>query len=282
MSRASIALFALLPLTAFAAPPAVGYAQATGYFKKDSRPTLYQPLNLLDGRESTAWCSPTGDPLSEKLTFGFKGPVKIDEVRVYTGNGFDESTFTDFARAKKLSIKGPTGGNNFAVADQRGLQAVALNPPLEGAQFTVEVLDVFPAEDIDQPACITDIVFYSDGKPLNGSWLTPKLKYDKATAPLLGTWFAGSEGAPDKFLSFYFDGTYRYVYEPYDRPKDAKTITGEYDVSGSRMTLSVPNKGKVSAGVNREKKGSDGDVVRTLKLDGDLPEELKQTFRDVM
>src|SRR6476619_3162807 len=99
MIRATyVAVIAALP--AFAGP--IGYAQATGYFKKDSRPTLYQPLNLLDGRESTAWCSPTGDPLSEKLTFGFKGPVTIDEVRVYTGNGFDEATFTDFGRAKKL------------------------------------------------------------------------------------------------------------------------------------------------------------------------------------
>ena len=32
----------------------IGYAQATGYFKKESRPTLYQPLNLLDARDATA------------------------------------------------------------------------------------------------------------------------------------------------------------------------------------------------------------------------------------
>ena len=31
-----------------AAAAGVGFAQATGYFKKDTRPTLYQPLNLLD------------------------------------------------------------------------------------------------------------------------------------------------------------------------------------------------------------------------------------------
>lgn len=272
----------LSPLSAFAAPPAIGYAQATGYFKKDSRPTLYQPLNMLDGRESTAWCSPSGDPLSERLTFGFKGPVAIDEVRVYTGNGFDDSTFTSFGRAKKFSITGPSGGSNFSVADQRGLQAVALNPPIEGTQFTVEVLDVFPAEDIDQPVCVTDIVFYSEGKPLNGSWLTPKLKYDKATAPFLGTWFAGSDGAPDKFLSFYFDGTYRYVYEPYDRPKDAKTLTGEYDVSGSRITLTIPSKGKVNLGFSKDKKGSGEDAFRTLRLDGDVPDDLKHAFRDKM
>ena len=276
------AMFALVAVLAssslLAAAPAIGYAQATGYFKKDTRPTLYQPLGLLDGRESTAWCSPSGDPLSESLTFGFKGSVRIDEVRVYTGNGFDDVTFGQFGRAKKLGIKGPVGGHNFTVADQRGLQAVSFDPPLEGAQFTIELLDVYPPEDMDQPTCVTDVIFYADGKPLNGNWLTQKLKYDKSTAPFLGTWFAGSEGAPDKTLSFYFDGTYRYIYEPYDRPKDAKVLTGDFDVSGSRMTLTVPGKGKVSLGVSRDAaKSGEG---RVLKFDGDVPEDLKPSFRD--
>ena len=39
------------------------------------------------------------------------------------------------------------------------------------------------------------MIFYTDGKPLNGAWLTQKLKYDKHRAPLLGTWYAGYEGA---------------------------------------------------------------------------------------
>src|SRR5215471_20290733 len=77
----------------------IGYAQATGYYKKDTRPTLYQPLNLLDGREITCWCSTSSDPLAETLTFGFKDMAKIDEIRIYTGNGFDDRTFQEFSRA---------------------------------------------------------------------------------------------------------------------------------------------------------------------------------------
>ncbi len=278
MRRLALALLAL-PATAAAGP--IGYAQATGYFKKDTRPTLYQPLNLLDAREATAWCSPTADPLNEQLTFGFKGSTRIDEIRVYTGNGFDESTWQQFSRAKKLSIKGPTGAFAFTVADQRGLQAVAINPPLEGAQFSVEILDVYPAEDPDTPACVTDIVFYSEGKPLNGSWLTQKLKYDKNQAPLLGTWFAGYEGAPDRYLSFYFDGTYRYVFDPFDKStQKEKVIAGSYDVSGTRITLEVPGKGKAVIRYVREKdKNGRGHL---LSLDGNVPEDLKQRFRDYL
>ena len=276
MSRAllSVALVAAFP--ALAAPPAIGYAQATGYYKKETRPTLYQPLNLLDGREATAWCSPTADALSELLTFGFKDVVKVDEIRVYTGNGFDEATWLGFSKARKFALKSASGALSFSVADQRGLQAVSLNPPLHGAQYSLEILDEFPAEDPDTPVCITDIIFYSDGKPLNGPWLTQKLKYDKHRASLLGTWFGGAEGGPDHFLSFYFDGTFQAVYEPYDKNIKVRKLHGEYDPAGARMTLEIAGKGRVNAKV-KSKKSDEG---RSLTLDGELPDDLKMTWRD--
>src|SRR4051812_7994397 len=92
---AGASLLTLVPLVAWAAPP-VGYAQATGCYKRETRPSLYQPLNMLDGREVTAWCSRSGDHLADVLSFGFKGTAKVDEVRVYTGNGFDDATFKQF------------------------------------------------------------------------------------------------------------------------------------------------------------------------------------------
>ncbi len=281
MRRLLLLSLLVVPSAVLAAPP-IGYMVASGYFKKDSRPTLYQPLNLLDGREITVWCSPTGDALSETLTVGFKGPVKIDEIRVYTGNGFDEKTFEQFSRVKKLGIKGPTGGQNLSLADQRGQQAVQLNAPVSGERFSLEVLDIFPAEDLDAPVCITDIVFYSEGKPLNGPWLTQKLKFDKGKATVMGTWFAGHAGAPDRFISFFFDGTYRFLYSVYGDESKNRTFGGNYDLSGGQITLEgVPGKGKVHARLHREGEGAGaakGD--RSLVFEGDLPEDLKQTFRD--
>jgi hypothetical protein len=198
MTRAALATV-LLGLPALAGP--VGYAQATGYYKKDTRPTLYQPLNLLDGRDATAWCTTGSDPLNDTLVFGFKGSARIEEVRITTGNNFDGNTFKEFARAHKFELKGLRDGRKFTVADQRGVQAVPLSPPLEASRVTLEVLDVYPSDDPEASVCITDVVFISDGKPLNGPWMAPKLKYDKSMQPLLGTWFAGYEGAPDRFLN---------------------------------------------------------------------------------
>ncbi len=273
--KSAILAGALFAIPALAGP--VGYAQATNYFKKDARPTLYQPLNLLDARDVTAWCSAGADPLNEVVTFGFKGSTRIEELKITTGNNFDEHTFQEFSRAKKLILKGPAGAQTFTVSDQRGPQTITFNPPLEGARFTLEVLDLYPAEDPDQPVCLTDVVFVSEGKPLNGSWMTTKLKYDKNMAPLLGTWFAGYDGTPDKYLSFFFDGTYRYSFEPYDstRAKE-KVIEGTFDVTPNKLTLEVGGK-KVGSKYGRSpaKKGEG----QTLSIDGEVGEDLKQVFR---
>jgi hypothetical protein len=262
------------------AAASTGYAHATGYFKKDSRPTLYQPLNLLDAREATAWCSATPDYLNDTITFGFKGLVKLDEVRIYTGNGFDKDTFQSFSRARKLRITGPERVHELQLSDERGLQAVTLNPPIEAEYVTLEVLDSFaPSDDPDVPTCLTDVIFYQSGRALSGRWMTPKLKYDKARANLLGTWFSGHEGAPDRSVSFFFDGTFRMVYEPYEGR--GRIYSGEYRAAGSRLTLEVPGKGSVSGRMQREKKEDPrGRGYRLLTIKGPVPEDFRSPFRD--
>lgn len=258
-----------------AAAQTIGYAQVTGYYKKDSRPTLYQPLNLLDGRDATAWCSPTADPLNEHLTFGFSGPIRLEELRVSTGNAFDESTWHEHGRARKFLIRSGKQSQTFTVEDLKGSQAITLNPPLLGSRFAIEILDHYPAEDPDAVVCITDFVFVADGKPLNGSWLTTKLKYDKSIALVMGSWYAGFEGTPDRFLSFNFDGTWRYSYEPFDTTRNQeKSLSGTYDVTAARLVLESGGK-KYPLKYSRDpgKKG------HRLSLDGELPADLKGDWR---
>jgi hypothetical protein len=279
MNRATIFAAVIAALPAFAGP--VGYAQATGYYKKDSRPTLYQPLNMLDGRDNTAWCTTTGDPLNDHLTFGLKGSERIEEIRITTGNNFSEDTFKQFARARKFEIKGPTGGQTFTVADQRGTQSITLNPPVEGARFMVDVLDLYPSDDVDAPVCVTDFIFVASGKALSGNWLGSKLKYDKHIAQIMGTWFAGYDDAPDRFLSFFFDGTFAYTYEPYDKSKyQPKSVSGDFDASPGRVTFQI-GKAKKPAKMNLDAntKGKKGGQM--LVFEGELPDDLKQTFRSV-
>lgn len=295
MTLRTLALpFPLLLLGALSAPsalgaPGVGYATSPSYYKKESRPTLYQPLNLLDARELTVWCSRSSDFGLDPIRFGLRGLAKIDEVRVYTGNGTDDDTFQEFHRAKKLSLKSPTRGTTFTVADQRGLQAITLNPPLQGEQFTLEIVDTYPSDEVEAPVCLTDVVFYSDGKPLNGSWLTQKLKYDRSRAQILGTWYSGYKGAPERYLSFFFDGTYRFVYDPFEKKlhgKQERSYGGDYEVHGNTVVLQVPGKGRVSgrlsSGGPAKPTEFDTPGARTISFEGgkDVPDDFKQPYRD--
>ncbi|HEX8702739.1 MAG TPA: discoidin domain-containing protein [Myxococcaceae bacterium] len=272
---ASLLLAASAP-SALAAPPSVGYAQAADYLDKDSHPERYHPLNVLDGRDTTVWCGPQGEGPS-RLTIGFKGVASVDEVRLYTGNGSARDAFKEYARAKKLTLEGKDSARNFTVEDKRGMQTVPLNPPVSGGWFTLEVKSTFPGSEPSAPVCLTDVVFYSEGKPLNGTKLAPVLKYEARTAPLLGTWFAGHEGAPDRFLSLYVDGTYRFVHEPLDGAEPT-VLTGAYTASASKLTVELPKKGKVALKYTRqEADGPSGG--HTLTLEGDLPDEWKEPFR---
>ncbi|WP_224246326.1 NADase-type glycan-binding domain-containing protein [Hyalangium gracile] len=273
----SLLLAASAP-TAFAAPPAsVGYAQAADYLDKDGHPERYNPLNVLDGRDTTVWCASDAEGAPRGMTIGFKGVATVDEVRVYTGNGSDRDAFKTHPRAKKIALEGKDSARGFTLEDKRGLQTIPLNPPVTGAWITLEVKDVFPGSDSGAPVCLTDVILYSGGKPLNGTKLAPVLKYDARQAQVLGTWFGGLEGAADRFLSFYVDGTYRFVHEPLGGGEPS-VLTGAYTTSNSRLSLELPKKGKVSVKFTREEaEGSSGG--HTLALEGDLPEEWKEPFR---
>jgi hypothetical protein len=279
MARLGSLLAVVLGASMAPASPSVGYAQATGYFEQASRPTRYQPLNLLDGREATAWCSPTGDPLNELLTFGFSVPVRLEELRITTGNNLDPSTFAGFARARKLLVHAGKETRTVEVEDRPGPQAVRLEPPLMAARLRVEVVDQFPAEEPDQPVCLSDLVFVAGGKPLNGPWLAARLKYDPASAPLLGTWYAGYEGAPDRFLSFHFDGTFRASFEPFDpSARPPRALEGTYDADAGRVVFQV--QGRRSVVTASRVPGKAGGSILGL-LGSAVPADLQGPWRSV-
>ena len=271
----SVAL-SLLAAPAPAAPPraaGVGYAQAKDAYRREEQPGRYDVHNLVDGRELSAWCTPGADPLDQPVVVGFKDTVTLDEVRVFTGNGADDKSFQAASRAKEFSLESAHGARRFSVEDRRGLQTVQLQPPLEGARFTLRVLDQYPAEDPEAPVCVSDVIFSAGGRALNGPWLMPHLKPNKRVAPLLGTWFAGYDGAPDRYLSFYLDGTFRYVAEPFEDAAGRRNVAGRYSVGSTHLTLELPKQGRVRLQLRREPREGGGEQLR---LEGTLPEPLKQ------
>lgn len=260
-----------------ASTTSVGYAQSTVYYQFDKRPALYQPLHLLDGVERTVWCTESADSLNQSLSIGFKQTATVDEIRIFTGNGFSEKTFEKFARAKKFHFRFEGGGKTIEVANVRDMQAIALSTPIVAADLYIEILDQFPGSEEGMPVCVSDIVFYSNGKPLNGKWLTPKLKYNRAQSRVLGTWFGGFEGAPDRFLTFFMDGTFRYEFAPFDRSKEKGTaFRGRYRATSERLVLDLPGD-KQAVLRYRKLAKSDG---QALILEGKAPSNLIGDYRD--
>ncbi|RKH44865.1 discoidin domain-containing protein [Corallococcus sicarius] len=276
LSVASLLLVS--PSVLAAAPAAPGYAQAEAYVDKDSRPERHAPLNLLDGRDTTAWCAEGEKPTN--IIIGFKDPVTLDEVRVYTGDGTSRDAFKAKGRVRKFTLTSVEASRSVTVQDKRGLQAVPLSQPLFGARFVLEVADRFPGTQEDAPVCLTDLILYSGGKPLNAPSLATRYKYDAKVAPLLGTWFGGHEGAPERFLSFFVDGTWRFSLEPLETREPTTVVTGTYTVSGQRVTLDIPKKGRVPATFERSPASDGPKASASLTLNGALPAEWGSDFRN--
>lgn len=272
----------LSPLLAvvLSAVPGLGYVQASDWFEHASNPAHFQPLQLVDGNLKTAWCSSSSDAQADALGFGFASLVVIDEVRVGTGNQADTAAFHASARPRKFVLRTDGRASTFSVADTEGLQTVKLDQPLQGQVFTLEVLDVEPAEDPAAPACVSEVQLVSHGKPVPH----PKgklLKWDAERQRLLGTWYAGDEGNPDRSLSFFLDGTWQLRTVVYDEPTRPKTVNGTWGQEKKGLWMKAPTSGRGKVTPDLETKAdARGKPRTTLALKGSVPAALRVPFRD--
>ncbi len=266
----------LLAVTRAEAAPKVGWVRASGQLDA-STPGRYTPLHLLDGVASTVWCSRGADALSETLSFGFTEPVVLTRVDVTTGNAASDETFHAFTRVRKLLLRGPSGTATLVLEDRPEAQSVPLPKPMRGQAFTLEVLDTFPAEDVLSAACLADFLPFSGTTPLAGAGLAKHLRYQPGSTELLGIWYGGPAGAPDRSLTFFLDGSWRLSPEgPSGR---GKPLRGSFWMKAGELWLSIPGMGKVQAHPRLTASEAGGKMTASLTLEGQVG-ELKQTFRD--
>jgi hypothetical protein len=273
----SASLGVLLLAAAAQAAPSVGWVRASGQLEP-STPSRYSPLNLLDGNAATAWCSRDADALKETLAFGFAEPVTLTRLEVTTGNAASEETFRAFSRVRKLLLRGPEATATVTLEDRLGAQSVQLEKPLKGKNFTLEVLDSFSAEDPLAPVCLADVLPFAGATPLAGAALKKRLGYQPGRTEVLGLWYGGAEGAPDRTLTFFLDGRWRLLPEgPSGR---GKPLSGKWWTKAGEVWLTVPGMGKVQ-GLPRVsiQKDAAEKPLGTLTLEGPVG-PLKQTFRE--
>jgi len=265
----------LLAAPAAQAAPRVGWVRASGQLEA-STPSRYTPLHLLDGVPSTVWCSRGADALSETLSFGFAEAVTLTRVEVTTGNAASEETFHAFSRVRKLLLRGPSGTATLVLEDRPGPQSLPLPRPMRGQSFTLEVLDTFAAEDVLAAACLADFLPFSGTTALAGAGLRKHLGYQVGGTELLGVWYGGPAGAPDRSLTFFLDGTWRL--SPEGSGGRGGSQHGSWWVKAGELWLSIPGMGKVQAHPRLSGEVG-GKAPASLSLEGPVG-ELKQTFRD--
>jgi hypothetical protein len=259
------------------AAPSVGWVRASGQLDA-STPGRYTPLNLLDGLPSTVWCSRNADALSENLAFGFAEAVMLTRFDVTTGNAATSETFHAFSRVRKLLLRGPDGTATLSVEDRLGPQTVQLAKPMRGKNFTLEVLDTYSAEDPLAPACLADVLPFSGTTALAGPALRTRLGYQPGRAEVLGLWYGGPEGAPDRTLTFFLDGSWRA--SPEGSSGKGKPSSGKWWTKAGEVWLTLPGAGKVQAQPRLSvQKDASGKPLLSLSLEGPVG-ELKQTYLD--
>ncbi|RMG18097.1 MAG: hypothetical protein D6729_07550 [Deltaproteobacteria bacterium] len=253
------------PAGARAGGPAIGYVKAEHYAKARRRPTLYFPGNLFDGRRQTVTCWEWQEGRPPRLEIGFKRRPKVTELRIVNGDQRSTAHFERARRVARLRIREPGYERTVDLPDARRAVAVKLDPPLRSERVVFEVVATSGSGPL---VCLSDVQLRQRGRPLTAAG---RLKYNPTKEPNVGAWAAGPEGAPERFLTLYHDGTFRWVYAPNDPDERGRTITGKWEARRRTLILTHGRKMHHLRLRRAVREDETGEPYRVLVLTGDSP-----------
>lgn len=218
--------------TAWAAANSLAYVRASSQYQRQKSAAKYHPIHIVDDNPDTTWCAAEANAgEGQELRIFFKKPQKIDRI-VVTPSASSGRTVT--------AIRISDGFNTVDIALDHRIIEQSLKPAMRGERFTVTVLQVGPANTRStlpaNVACLADVMLYHKKKPFGGNLAPAKLRFNKHRDKLLGRWAGGPLGAPEKFLTFAIDGTWRWVYKPILGGTGRK-LAGEYRFRGNRLLM---------------------------------------------
>lgn len=252
----------LLQILLFFAPLSVSagevfYAKSNGDFQGRSHPGRYSALNILDDDKSTVWCS-RGTGKDAELEVVFSEQAHIEKMSVATGNQQSDATFKSFNRVRSMAVSEGDMVHTVELEDKPGSQTLNFDPTLATDRLVLKLKAGYRGSG-KRHTCISDIVFYKGGRPLNGKQLKSHLKKHKKNIGFLDTWVSGPEYSRDRELVFGVSGNYRFLYIPNDPQETALRKTGAWRMEGKSPALRVGDKW-VPVKVKRD------DAGRVIKL----------------
>jgi hypothetical protein len=229
----------------------------------DGKPRSYA-YNLIDGKDTTAWCSKP-NPGTERLVFGFTKRATVSEFGIVVGAIQGGKIDKRRHRAAEVVVSDGQVERILPMKDEPGLQKIKLNPPAKARMLVVEIRGLHDGE-AGTPLCIGEIhlkggrVYTGKGKEVR-SLPTPARR-------LLHSW-VDDVGAPERTLIFGLDGKFRYEFTPLMEGKP-RTIVGDWRAGSRTVTLEWRGKKYV---MKKRLSKIDGDFGETqqMTLQGDAP-----------
>jgi hypothetical protein len=231
-------LWLFVPVTASAGE--VLYARSNGDFQKRTHPGRYSALNILDDDTSTVWCS-FGTGKGAEIEVVFTEPVRIEKMTVATGNQQSDRTFQSFNRVRRMAVSEGDMMHMVEIEDKQGPQNLSFDPTLNTDRLVLKLRAGYRGSG-KRHTCISDIVFYQGGRPLNGKQLRAKVKKGRRVIDFLDTWVSGPDYARDRELIFGVTGAYRFLYIPNDPQETSLRKTGSWRMQGKNPAIRLGGK----------------------------------------
>lgn len=245
-------------------------AQALAYIEAsseldDGKPATFA-YNLVDGKDTTAWCGKPG-ARGERLVFGFTKSATITELGVVAGAVKGNEVDKRRHRARQVVVSDGRVERVIPLKDTHELQAVKLEPPAQGRMIVVEVRETYPGEP-GTPVCLGEIQM-KGARDFTGGDLAKQVRALPTPARrLLHSWVDAVD-APERSLQFALDGTFTYDYTPFIEGKPVR-LQGKWKASQRTVTLEVGGKTYNLQKVLSQIQGENGSSEQ-LTLSGDGP-----------
>jgi hypothetical protein len=204
----------------------------------DGRPRSYV-YKLIDGKETTAWCSKPNAEGGETITLGFLKPDKVRELTVVVGAVRGGKLDKKRARAKLLSVSDGQMEQQFPLDDSAKPQKLKLNPPAKGRMIVVRIDEIYPGEPGSE-LCMGQMTI--KGRAVYGGDNTGREVRSLPTPArrMLHQW-VDEPSAPERTLILGLDGTFRYEFVPLMEGRPVKLV-GKWRAGHRSLTLETRGK----------------------------------------
>lgn len=268
-------LFGALASTPAAAVEAPAFIEASSE-EDDGKPRTSK-WNLVDGKDTTMWCSQRNPAEKEAINFTFASPVTVTHLGILTVKKGEE-TDKSLRRPRIVYVADVEHRVEARFKDVGDMQVLELTPPATGTRVVVEFAEGYDGATPESPICVAELVLRDKKTELTADMGSKARGVNTPSRKLLHLWH-DDISAPTRTLLFNIDGSFRYHFEDLLGEQKPVSLKGRWSATANGLTLETG--GKTYKLKYRLTKIDDGQKdTMMLTLQGDAPHpSLVEDFR---